>query len=655
MLELNYMISIANSKYVIDKESIEGFELAKQLEGEFGQVIGFESKEDESELFDLHCTITGSNLLTPITPSHTQYLTFLRHDCEHVLAQAVLELFPHTKLATGANNAHGFGYDFCTQEPFTLADLAIIKQKMQEIIARKHDILRENWDINDAITYYKQIENTMKVEVLETLQKRNVREVGMYFHGEEGEFIDLCNGPHGTNLAQIPIDGFELTQLSAAQWVCNDGSIVPTQRIKGVLFANATELANYLHAQEQAKELDHRKLAQKMDLFHIAEHSPGFPFWHPNGYASIKALKEYITNMLGDDYMEVHTPGLINSDLWKRSGHWDKFHANMFCVQEKEGENVMEYALKPMNCPAHVEIFNSHFLGGVISYTHLPLRISEFGEVYRKEPTGGLQGLKRVRTFTQDDGHIFCTHEQIESEVVKYCDLFRKVYAEFGFKKYQVDLSTRPQARIGSNELWDQAEQALRQGALVAGFEFSTDEGGGAFYGPKLDFHVWDSLERKWQCSTVQLDFNLPGRLGAQYIDKEGQKQTPVMIHRAIYGSIERFLALALENNAGWLPVWAAGVQAVIVPLCDQAEQVCADLYALLRPGRVKIDNRRESLGYKVREHTIKRVSHMILVGKKEIEIGQITIKNLHTGQELRFEQKEGVAYLQNLMKVPVA
>lgn len=647
---------------LISSESIAGISLVERLKPEFGEIIGFKSAKT-GEFFDLHQLIQGPITLIPINKNHPDFLFFLRHDCEHVLAQAVLELFPHASLGIGANMDKGFGYDFNTNIPFTQEDLIKIKTKMIEILNRKLIIVRELWSIDDALTYYRQTDNEIKVQVLESLKNKGVLSVTMYKHCkvskgnefiDEDEFIDLCRGPHGVSLEDVPI-AFELTRLSAAQWSGNKDLNI--QRICGVLFHTQEELEEYLSKIEKAKEADHRNLAQKMDLFHIQEHSPGFPFWHPRGWASIKALKNYITSLLEQqNYLEVHTPGLIDSALWKKSGHWDKFRENMFCIEckdenkhkHKDKDEDKEYALKPMNCPGHVEIFKH---GSVKSYKMLPIRISEFGEVYRKEPTGALQGLKRVRTFTQDDGHIFCTLEQVEQEVVMYCELFKRVYKEFGFAKYEVDLSTRPDTRIGEDETWDIAEEALAKGARSAGFTFNIDEKSGAFYGPKLDFHVWDSLDRKWQCSTVQLDFNLPVRLEAEYVDADGTRKHPVMIHRAVYGSIERFLALALENSQGWLPIWASAVQVVIVPLSPNAENKCLEWKLNVRNF---IDNRRETLSYKIREHTIARVAKMLIVGDKDLANNQVTLKDLRTGIEEKLPLTELEKMLENMFALPL-
>lgn len=592
------------------------------------------------ELFDVQQSVSSNNL-QPITSTCPEYLAILRHDCEHILAQAVLRLYPSTKLAVGAEQESGFGYDFITDTSFSQDDLGAIEAEMLRIIQAQYKIVRHVWSIAKAQRFYQ--DNPVKRKVLDRLAAQGVQEVSMY---EQGEMIDLCRGPHGQCTDQTPVF-FKLTQLSGIQ--SQDG--LNMQRIKGVMFATATDLEIYLENIEKAKEQDHRKLAAKMDLYHVCEHTPGCIFWKPNGWKVIERLKRYIGKLQDlQGYVQVNTPELIDISLWQRSGHWDKFSENMFKI-ENDGQT---FALKPMSCPAHVEIFKSTWLGGVKSYNMLPLRIAEFGQVFRNEATGALQGLKRLRKFTQDDGHIFCTPDQISEEIKLYCVLFKTVYKAFGFEQYSVELSTRPANRLGDDKTWDMAESALAEGAHQADMEYKIAPGEGAFYGPKLDFSVLDCMGRKWQCCTVQLDFQLPVKLDAEYIDAAGDRQHPVMIHRAVYGSIERFLGLVLENTNGYLPHWCAPIQCVVVSLLDDDHYV-RDIVEQLRDANVDVlwDKSNHKLGYKIREHTIARVENLMIIGKKEAANGQVTLANLRTKEQSVYNAAEAVELLRNLARIP--
>lgn len=619
----------------ISSASMPGLSLVESLTDFSKPIIAFKNANTE-ELYDLQQLIQGPVQLKPITSDDPEYMEILRHDCEHVLAQAVLELFPHAQVAVGATMNNGFGYDFYTEQPFTTENLQEIENRMHEILKRKDNIIREVWGFDEATEYFTSRNDIIKLQILDTLESKGFQSVTIY---RQGDFLDLCTGPHGTSIANLP-PYFKLTKLSAAQWSGNKE--LPIQRIGGVLFSTKEELETYLQKIEEAKNRDHRKLAMQMDLYHIEEHSPGLPFWHPRGWIVVSLLKDYIRSLLKDQhYMEVNTPGLINAQLWKQSGHWDVFRQNMFCVHQDDQNENQEYALKPMSCPAHIEIFKSHFLGGVKSYNMLPLRISEFGEVYRNEATGALQGLKRVRKLTQDDGHIFCTPDQITDEIVAYCALFKKVYEGFGFTKYKVDLSTRPEKKIGDDALWDKAEEALATGARKSGLDFHISAGEGAFYGPKLDFHISDSLDRQWQCCTVQLDYVLPQKLGAEYVDSDGVRKTPVMIHRAILGSIERFMAVLLESTNGYLPFWLAPVQIVIASMNDSVLPYCQKILKDLPNLRIILDDSNEKLGYKIRSWTQQRAIYMMIIGKKEQDEYTITMRNIQTGENITLSYNE--------------
>ena len=609
---------------------IMGTEIAKDIEDICGTVIAFKNVNNSEEFFDLQASISGPINIEPVIISDSDFLHILRHDCEHVLAQAVQELYPNAKLSVGAQTPNGFGYDFLTDTPFTPDDMEKIEIRMHEIVDRKQEILREVWAADDAIDFFKEKGELIKAELIGMFKKKGISSMTIY---RQGEWLDLCAGPHSNNTGMMG-HAFKLNKLSGAQWTSNRGTdneeIIPLQRIGGTLWLTQEQLDSYLTKLEEAKNRDNRKLGAQMDLFHIEEHSPGMIFWHPRGWYIFDRLKQLMRPLLlKQGYQEVNTPGVLSAELWKKSGHWDTFRENMFCVHSED----KEYAIKPMSCPAHIEIFKSGFMGGVKSYNDLPLRIAEFGEVYRNEATGGLQGLKRVRRLTQDDGHIFCTPEQIGDEIIRYCQLFKAVYDMFGFE-YSVDLSTRPDTRLGTDDIWDKAEEALGAGAKLAGLDYKIAHGEGAFYGPKLDFHITDSLDRQWQCCTVQLDFILAQRLGATYIDTKGNKQHPVMIHRAVFGSLERFIAILIEHFNGYLPLWLAPIKVVFIPMHEDAKELCNKLMSEISTDMQGfiMDDRNESLNYKIRDWTQSRAIKLAIIGRKELESDTVTLRDVQTG-----------------------
>ena len=604
---------------------------------------------DTNELIDLQKLIHGPANITTITIKDKEYLEILRHDCEHVLAQAVQELFPQVKLSVGAEFANGFGYDFYTNQPFTWEDIQKIEQRMHEIVDRHLVITRAILGYEEAIELFEEKDEFIKVKLLQSLKEHHAQ-FSVY---TQDNFTDLCRGPHGNNTKDIG-HAFKLLKLSGIQ---NDS--IPEdkyiQRITGTLWLTQADLDKYLHNIEEAQKRDHRKLAIEMDLYHTEEHTPGMIFWHPNGWYIVETLKRLIrSRILKQGYLEVNTPCVINAQLWKASGHWDVYKENMFCL---EADNKT-FALKPMSCPAHIAIFNSHFLGGVKSYHDLPLRIAEFGIVHRNEDTGGIQGLKRARCFTQDDGHIFCTLEQVEHEIELYCALFKDIYNEvFGFK-YTVDLSLRPEKRLGDDATWDKAESSLANGAHKAGMHFTRQPGEGAFYGPKLDFHVLDCMERKWQCCTVQLDMLLPERLEATYIDHEGKRCTPVMIHRAVLGSIERFIAVLLEHYNGYLPFWLAPIKIVFIPLSDSAKTLCRKLASQLSEhmqGVIIDDDSKHTVGVKLHHWKKSRASKLIVVGDREVKGDYLTIQegDCENSDKIQMPIHEAMQHLINLAKLP--
>jgi len=559
----------------------------------------------------------------------------VRHDAAHVMAQAVQELYPGTQVTIGPAIEDGFYYDFARDEPFAPEDLKTIEDRMHAIVKRDLPIRREVWSRDEAIRVFAEIGENYKVEIIKAIPEGEP--VSVY---RQGEWFDVCRGPHLPSTGKLG-KGFKLMKLAGAYWR-GDSSNAMLQRIYGTAWRDKKELDDYLHRLEEAEKRDHRKLGKAMDLFHTQEEAPGMVFWHDNGWQIYLLIQDYIRGMLKHrGYLEVHTPQVLDRSLWEKSGHWEKFAADMFTT---DSEN-RTYAIKPMNCPAHIQIYNH----GLKSYRDLPLRLAEFGSCLRNEPSGTLHGLMRVRSFVQDDAHIFCTEEQILGEVSDFIDLLFQVYADFGFEDVSVKLSTRPPQRVGEEVLWDKAEQALQEALDHKGLAWDLQPGEGAFYGPKIEFNLRDCLGRIWQLGTIQLDFSMPGRLGAHYIDENGNKQVPVMLHRAILGSLERFIGILIEHYAGALPLWLAPVQAVILNITDRQAGYAREIEeSLINQGlRVKSDLRNEKIGYKIREHTIQRVPYLLVVGDREIETSTVAVRT-REGKDLgslkRDRLSEGLA-----------
>jgi threonyl-tRNA synthetase len=553
-----------------------------------------------------------------------QALELIRHDAAHIMARAVQEIWPDVKVTIGPVIDNGWYYDFDREEPFTPEDLALIEKRMREIINRRDPVTTEVWDRERAIAFYEANGEPYKVELVEAIPEGEP--IRMYWHGH---WQDLCRGPHLQHTGQVPADAIKLMSVAGAYWR-GDSSRPMLQRIYGVGFRNREDLRKYLNMLEEAAKRDHRKLAREMDLFHLQEEAPGQVFWHPNGWRIYTTLQDYMRRRQYDDgYVEVNTPQVVDRSLWERSGHWDKFGEHMFIVEVEE-EHAREKtvnALKPMNCPCHVQIYNQ----GLKSYRDLPLRMAEFGSCNRYEPSGALHGIMRVRGFTQDDAHIFCREDQIEEETKKFIAFLSRVYHDLGFETFEVKFSDRPEVRAGSDEVWDKAEEALKSATIAAGYEFELNPGEGAFYGPKLEFVLTDAIGREWQCGTLQVDFVLPERLDATYVGADGAKHRPVMLHRAALGSFERFIGILIEEHAGKLPFWLAPRQVVVASIVSDADDFVHEVTeALTRTGvRAEADVRNEKINYKVREHSLAKVPVILAIGQREVEERTVTIRRL--------------------------
>ena len=545
-------------------------------------------------------------------------LELIRHDAAHVMAEAVQDLFPGTQVTIGPVIENGFYYDFYREESFTPDDLSKIEAKMREIIAKDKPFTKEVWPRDKARDYFAAKGEGFKVELVDAIPKHE--DVKIY---KQGDWLDLCRGPHMTSTGKVG-KAFKLMRLAGSYWR-GDSNREQLQRIYGTAWATDEELAAHLHRLEESEKRDHRRLGREMDLFHLQEEAPGSVFWHPKGWTLFQTLIGYMRRRQdANGYVEVNSPDMMERKLWEQSGHWEKFHENMF-VTETPDERV--FCCKPMNCPGHVQIFKN----GLKSYRDLPLRIAEFGKVHRYEPSGALHGIMRVRHFTQDDAHIFCTEQQITEECVKLNELILSIYKDFGFEDVIIKLSTRPEKRVGSDEVWDKSEKALITAVEAAGQDYVLNPGEGAFYGPKLEYTLRDAIGREWQCGTVQVDLNLPGRLGAFYIGEDGAKHTPVMIHRAMFGSLERFLGILIENSSGHLPLWLSPLQIVVATIVSDADKYANKvLAACAKAGlRAELDLRNEKINYKVREHSLAKVPVLFVAGKREAEEKSISIRRL--------------------------
>ncbi len=601
---------------------ITGFELAKEISSSLAKRSIACSVN--GNLTDLSTKLTNDCSITIHTINDTEVaLELIRHDCAHILARAVQEIWPNVKVTIGPVIQDGFYYDFDKDEPFSENDIEKIELLMKSIIEKKDPVKKETWDRARALEFYKKRNEPYKVELVQDIPTGE--DIKMYWHGD---WQDLCRGPHLAHTGQVPADAFKLTRVAGAYWK-GDSKNKMLQRIYGVAFRSKEELKQYFFRQEEAERRDHRKLGREMELFHLQEEATGSIFWHPKGWKLYSTLQEYMTRKLEHNgYLEVKTPQIVDRRLWEKSGHWDKFRENMFIVEVDEQEKTPRInALKPMNCPCHVQIYNQ----GLKSYRDLPLRMAEFGACHRNEPSGALHGLMRVRAFLQDDAHIFCTEQQIESETKRFIDLLSVIYEELGFEEFKIKFSDRPENRAGNDQVWDRAEQALKKATKMAGYDYLINKGEGAFYGPKLEFVLTDALGRDWQCGTLQVDFVLPDRLGSTYINDMGEKQKPVMLHRAILGSFERFIGILLENTTGRLPLWLAPTQIVIASITTNMDDYIDEISSSFKNVglRCKVDNRNEKINYKIREHSLSKVPIIAVVGEKEVKTRSVNVRRL--------------------------
>ena len=551
-------------------------------------------------------------------------LELVRHDLAHIMARAVQEIWPDVKVTIGPVIRDGWYYDFDRKDPFTTDDLILIEKKMKEIINARDPVKTEVWSRQEAIDYYKKNNEPFKIELIESIPGNEP--IRMYWHGY---WQDLCRGPHFQHTGQVPADGFKLMHVAGAYWR-GDSNREQLQRIYGCAFLNKEQLKSHLNMLEEAAKRDHRKLGREMKLFHMQEEAPGQIFWHPNGWKIYTTLQDYMRcKQELDGYVEVNTPQLVDRKLWEASGHWEKYQENMFIVEvdEEHAREKAVNALKPMNCPCHVQVYNQ----GLKSYRDLPLRMAEFGSCNRYEPSGALHGVMRVRGFTQDDAHIFCREDQIESETKKFINFLSDVYKDLGFEKFSIKFSDRPEKRSGSDDVWDKAEDALKSATIAAGYDFEINPGEGAFYGPKLEFVLTDAIGRDWQCGTLQVDFVLPDRLDANYVGEDGNKYRPVMLHRACLGSFERFIGILIENFAGRLPFWLAPRQVVVAAIVSDANDYCENVVNALKAKgiRAETDLRNEKINYKVREHSVSKIPVILACGMKEISNNTVSVRRL--------------------------
>ena len=589
----------------------------------------------QDQLVDLSYEIAEDTNLSIITSKSPESLDVIRHSTAHLLAQAVKTIFPDVQVTIGPVIEDGFYYDFSYKRPFTPEDLAQIEKKMSELAKQNLEINRKVMKRQAAIDYFESIGEKYKSEIISSIPKGE--EVSLY---EQGDFTDLCRGPHVPSTGKLKV--FKLMKLAGAYWR-GDSKNEMLQRIYGTAWNNKDELKDYLKRLEEAEKRDHRKLGKLLDLFHMQDTSPGMVFWHAKGWSIWLEIENYLRQKSLDyGYDEIKTPTVLDKELWKSSGHWDNYHENMFTTASEN----REYAVKPMNCPGHVQIFNN----SLHSYRDLPLRLAEFGSCHRNEPSGALHGLLRVRGFTQDDAHIFCTEEQIKSEVKDFSKMLYEVYSAFGFDNVLVMLSTRPEKRVGTDDIWEKAELALEDALKETGIEYTLQEGEGAFYGPKIEYSLKDSLGRIWQCGTIQLDFNLPERLGAEYISEDNSRKNPVMLHRAIVGSMERFIGILIEHYAGFMPLWLSPVQAIVLNIADAHSDYAKEVTESLRQNNIRCnsDLRNEKITYKIREHSIQRVPYILVVGDREKETSQVSVRN-QKGEDLGSMSLD--ALLKNLNK----
>jgi len=587
------------------------------------------------ELRDLVRDIDVDASIEIITRDSDEGLELLRHDAAHVMAEAVKEIWPETQVTIGPAIENGFYYDFARSEPFSEDDLATIEQRMKDIVDRDETIVREVWERDEAVAFFREQGEEYKAEIIASIP--GDEPITLY---RQGAFIDLCRGPHLPSTGRLG-KSFKLTHVSGAYWR-GDSSNEMLQRIYGTAWANDKQLRQYLRMLEEAEKRDHRRLGRIMDLFHFQEEAPGAVFWHPKGWTLFQTLLGFMREQQdAAGYREINTPEIVDRSLWEASGHWQSFGDNMFTTETVDGRH---YAIKPMNCPGHVQVFKQ----GITSYRELPLRLAEFGKCHRYEPSGALHGMMRVRAFTQDDAHVFCTMDQITEESIAVCDLILSIYRGFGFDDVRIKFADRPEVRVGEDATWDQSEAALLKALEAAGLDYTHNPGEGAFYGPKLEFVLRDAIGRDWQCGTLQVDLNMPGRLGATYVGEDGDKHVPVMLHRAIFGSLERFIGILIEHHAGNLPLWLAPEQVQVLTITSDADEYATEVVRLLREAglRAGADLRNEKISYKVREHSVAKIPVLLAVGQREVENRQVAVRRLGSKQQKVFALEAAIAEL---------
>jgi len=608
-----------------DKKKYEKPITSAQIASEISQGLASEAFVSlvNGELWDLDRLIENDSEVSILTKKNKEVLDIIRHDAAHIMAEAVLELYPETQVTIGPAIENGFYYDFFREKTFSLSDLDVIEKRMHEIVDRDEKIVREIWSRNEALEYFKKNNEKFKIELVNAIPEEEL--VTFY---RQGEFVDLCRGPHAPSTKKLG-HSFKLTKLAGSYWRGDSNNPV-LQRIYGTAFLNNKDLDNYLLMVEEAEKRDHRKIGKQLDLFHLQEEAVGSVFWHEKGWTIYLEIEAYMRRKLQrSKYSEVKTPQVIDRTLWEKSGHWDKFKEHMFMAK---GDDDKVLALKPMNCPGHVQIYKQ----GLKSYKDLPIRMAEFGSCHRNEPSGALHGIMRVRQFTQDDAHIFCMDSQITSECVRFCELLQEIYKDFGFSDLRVKFSDRPGNRAGDDQTWDKAEDALLVAIKAAKIDYTLNPGEGAFYGPKLEFVLTDAIGRDWQCGTLQVDFVLPNRLGANYIDENGQKKHPVMLHRAILGSLERWIGILIEQYSGRMPLWLAPVQVVVCSIVDLTNDYILSIEQELdKIGiRNQIDLRNEKIGYKIREHSNNAIPIILVIGKKEEENSSVAVRYLGSNNQ---------------------
>ena len=635
-------IQLLDGKKISFVKSISGFELTKKISKSLEKSALI--MEVDGELKDLSHEIKKDSKVRLITSKDKEGLEVIRHDAAHIMAMAVQELYPGTQVTIGPVIENGFYYDFARKEPFTSDDLKKIEKRMSEIIDRDVKTKREVWKREKAIKHFKNIGEKYKAEIIESIPLNE--ELSIYHHGDT--WHDLCRGPHLASSSKIG-KAFKLTKVSGAYWRGNSDNEM-LQRIYGTCWSSKKELDEYLHRLEEAEKRDHRKLGKEMDLFHFREESPGSVFWHEKGWLLFQRLIEYMRmkqRLAG--YKEINTPELLDKTLWEKSGHWEKFGEHMFTSETPDEKT---FAVKPMNCPGCVQVFNQ----GLKSYRDLPLKLSEFGKVHRYEPSGALHGLLRVRAFTQDDAHIFCTEDQITEESLSVTNLILEIYKDLGFKDVILKYSDRPEKRVGDDSVWDKSESALLTAIKKSKLEYTINKGEGAFYGPKIEFVLRDAIGRDWQCGTLQVDLNLPGRLGATYVAKDGTKKIPVMLHRALFGSLERFIGILIENYAGKLPFWLSPAQAVVCPIAEENNNYVKKLFEdLFKEGiKCEMDLRNEKINYKVREHSLAKIPYIIVCGKKEVADNTVTVRKLGSDNQEVIKREDLIKNMLDLNKLPL-